>query len=177
MHRLFVALRPPLVVRNLLGGLMEGVVHARWQTQDQIHITLRFIGEVDSRTAEDIGFALQSVRHPPFEIALDGIGTFDRKGRIGMLWAGLSPMDSLAALHHKIDHMMVRIGLPPEARAYRPHVTLARFGRDGGDVATFAAHHAGLTSAPFRVDSFGLFESRLGNTGARYELVSRYALA
>ncbi len=137
MPRLFVALRPPLIIRNLLCGMMEGVADARWQTDDQIHITLRFIGEVDSRTAEDIGLALQSVRHPPFEIALDGIGTFDRKGRIDALWAGLLPVDALTALHQKIDHMMVRIGLPPEGRAYCPHVTLARFGRHGGDIAAF----------------------------------------
>ena len=177
MPRLFVALRPPLSVRNLLRGRMEGVADARWQTDDQIHITLRFIGEVDGLAAEDIGLALQSVRHPPFDIALEGIRTFDRKGRIDALWAGLSPVDALTALHNKIDHMMVRIGLPPEGRAYRPHVTLARFGRHGGDVAAFAAHNAGLTSASFRIESFGLFESRLGQTGARYEQVSRYALA
>ena len=177
MPRLFVALRPPICVRTLLCGIMEGVTHARWQSDDQIHITLRFIGEVDRRTAEDIGLALQSVRHPPFDIALDGIGTFDRKGRIDALWAGLSPTGSLAALHHKIDHVLVRIGMPPEARAYRPHITLARFGRHGGDVNSFAAHHAGMTSAPFRIESFGLFESRLGQTGARYEQVSRYSLA
>ena len=103
MHRLFVALRPPLSVRTLLCGMMEGVADARWQTDDQIHITLRFIGEVDSRVAEDIGLALESVHHPPFEIALDGIGTFDRKGRIDTLWAGLSPTDSLTTLHRKID--------------------------------------------------------------------------
>ncbi len=177
MPRLFVALRPPLSVRTLLCGMVEGAADARWQTDDQIHITLRFIGEVDSRTAEDIGLALQSVRHPPFEIALDGIGTFDRKGRIDSLWAGLSPTGPLSTLHQKIDHMMVRIGLPPEGRAYRPHVTLARFSRHGGDIAAFAAHHAGLTSAPFPIESFGLFESRLGQTGARYEQVWRYALA
>lgn len=177
MHRLFVALRPPLFIRTLLCDMMEGVAHARWQSDDQIHVTLRFIGEVDSRTAEDIGIALRSVRHPVFDITLDGIGTFARKGQVDTLWAGLSPTGALSALHKKIDHGLVRIGLPPEARAYRPHLTLARFGRHGGDVSGFAARHAGLTSAPFRIESFGLFESRLGSTGARYEQQARYPLA
>lgn len=177
MHRLFVALRPPLPVRSQLLGLMGGVAGARWQDDGQLHLTLRFIGEVDGRMAEDAAFALESVRHPPVEVALSGIGTFERKGRTDALWAGVAPVDALAALHNKINHALVRAGLPPDGRAYHPHVTLARFSRHGGDVSGFAALHAGLASAPFRLDAFGLFESRLGGEGAVYEQVARYVLS
>lgn len=177
MHRLFVAVRPPAPVRDQLLGLMGGVSGARWQDDAQIHITLRFIGEVDSRMAEDVALALEAVRHPPVEVALHGIGTFERKDRIDVLWAGIAPVEGLAALHHKIDHALVRIGLASEGRAYRPHVTLARFGRQGADVSAFAAMHAGLASAAFRLEAFGLFESRLGSEGARYEQVARYVLS
>jgi 2'-5' RNA ligase len=176
MHRLFVAARPPGPIRRQLLGLMDGIGEARWQDDDQLHITLRFIGEVDGRMTEDIALALEQVRYTPIETAIRGIGTFDRKGRPDALWAGLAPADALAALHRKIDHALVRIGLPPEGRAYHPHVTLARFSRKGGDVSAFAELHAGLASEPFRLDSFGLFESRLGRDGARYERLVRYTL-
>lgn len=176
MHRLFVAARPPGPIRRQLLGLMDGIAEARWQDDDQIHITLRFIGEVDGRMAEDIALALLAVRHSPIETAIAGIGTFDRKGRIDALWAGLAPADALAGLHRKIDHTLVRLGLPPEGRAYHPHVTLARFSRKGGDVSHFAAIHAGLVSPHFRIDSFGLYESRRGSAGAQYEQVAGYDL-
>lgn len=176
MHRLFVAVRPPEPIRRQLLGLMNGIGEARWQEDDQLHLTLRFIGEVDGRMAEDIAESLLAVRHPAIDTAIAGIGTFDRKGRIDALWAGLAPADALAGLHRKIDHALVRIGLPPEGRAYHPHVTLARFNRKGGDVSAFAALHAGLASPPFRLDSFGLFESRLGNAGAQYAQVALYDL-
>lgn len=176
MHRLFVAARPPEPIRRQLIALMAGIGEARWQKDGQLHLTLRFIGEVDGRTAEDIAEALLTVRHPPIHTAIAGIGTFERKGRIDALWAGLAPADALAALHRKIDHALVRIGLAPEGRAYHPHVTLARFGRKGGDVSHFAALHAGLASPRFRLDSFGLYESRLGGAGTQYEEVARYDL-
>ena len=177
MYRLFVALRLPTMVREQLLGLMGGVAGARWQDNSQLHLTLRFVGEVDGRMAEDIMFALETVRNQAVELALDGIGTFDRKGRVDALWAGVSPVAHLNALHHKIDHALVRIGLPSESRAYRPHVTLARFSRLGGDLSEFATLHAGLASPPFRIDSFGLFESHLGGCSAEYEQVRRYTLS
>lgn len=176
MHRLFVATRPPEPIRRQLLGLMKGVGGARWQEDDQLHLTLRFIGEVDGRIAEDIAESLLAVRHPPIDTAIAGIGTFERKGRIDALWAGLAPADALAGLHRKIDHALVRLGLPPEGRAYHPHVTLARFSRRGGDVSAFAALHAGLAGPPFRLASFGLYESRLGSAGAQYERLARYDL-
>lgn len=177
MHRLFVAIRPPAAIRAFLTAQMGGVPGARWQDDDQLHLTLRFIGEVERPVAEDVAAALGGVRHPRFEIALAGLGEFDRKGRRDAIWAGVAPHDALAALHRKVDQALVRIGLPPEARAYLPHITLARFARGGGgDPAGFFAAHGGLTSPAFEVAHFGLFESTLGSEGAHYEMVARYPL-
>ena len=177
MHRLFIAIRPPAAIRTQLLGLMGGIAGARWQDDDQLHLTLRFIGEVDRHLAADSAAVLGSVHHTPFDIALSGIGEFDRKGRRDALWAGVTPHDALTALHHRIDQALVRIGIAPETRAYLPHITLARFGRVGGEIDAFAASHGGLSSTPFTVTHFGLFESTLGGEGARYELVERYALS
>ena len=78
MHRLFVAVRPPEAIRALLLGAMGGISGARWQTDDQLHLTLRFIGEVDRHAAGDIVAALGGIRHPSLEIAISGLGTFER---------------------------------------------------------------------------------------------------
>lgn len=176
MHRLFVALRPPPEIRSSLLAAMGGVPGARWQSDAQLHITLRFIGEVDGHAAESIADTLAAIRHPALDLAIDGVGTFDRKGRIDALWARVAPNDSLHALHRKIDHALVRTGLPPETRAYKPHVTLARFGARGGDVSAFAQSHAGLSTGRFGIESFGLFESRLGSEGAFYAELAEYPL-
>ena len=177
MHRLFVALRPPAPIRTTLIDLMEGVAGARWQDDDQLHITLRFIGEVDGRVAEDAAVALGGVHHPPVSAALHGVGTFDKRGVINAVWAGLRPHEPLAHLHRKIDQALVRAGLPPEGRAYLPHITLARFGRESAGLDGFVARHANLASALFEMSWFGLYESRLGSDGPSYDLVERYPLS
>ncbi len=176
VHRLFVAIRPPSTIRDKLLDLMEGVAGARWQDDDQLHLTLRFIGEVDGRVAEDVAAALGAVHHPRFEIALDSLGKFGSRGRVNALWAGVRPHDQLAHLHRKIDQALVRAGLEPERRAYLPHITLARFGREAGGLESFLQVHAGLVSAAFDVTHFALYESVLGHTGASYTIVERYAL-
>lgn len=174
MHRLFVAIRPPAPIRTQLLGLMAGVPGARWQDDAQLHLTLRFIGAVDRHQANDIADALDAVRFAPFDIALDGAGWFDRRGVIDTLWAGVQPRDPLTHLHHKIDRACVASGVDAETRAYLPHVTLARFNRAGGDVTSFLAHHAALTSAPFRVQEFALYESHMGHGGSSYLPIARY---
>lgn len=176
MHRLFIALRPPAPIRAALIDLMEGVAGARWQDDDQLHITLRFIGEVDGRVAEDAATALSSMRHAPVTAALDGVGTFDKRGVVNAVWAGLRPHEPLAHLHRKVDQALVRAGLPPEGRAYLPHITLARFGREHAGLDGFVARHAGLSSEPFEMTWFGLYESRLGSDGPAYDLIARYDL-
>jgi 2'-5' RNA ligase len=177
MHRLFVALRPPRAIREHLLGLMGGVQGARWQDDDQLHLTLRFIGEVETHQAEDIAAALGSVRHAPFDLRLDGCGVFDdRRGKTNAIWAGVSPRELLAALHRKLDQTIVRAGLKPERRAYLPHITLARMSGSTGPADRWLAEHAALASEPFAIDAMALYESRLGHGGASYEPVTHYKL-
>jgi 2'-5' RNA ligase len=176
MHRLFVALRPPPDIRQQLLGLMEGVDHARWQDDEQLHLTIRFIGNVERPVAEDIATALGSVHAAPITLRLNGVGCFDRRGRTTTLWAGVHPHDALATLHRKVDQALARAGLPHEGRAFHPHITLARTNAGTGPADGFLARHAGLTSAPFTLTHMLLYESTLGREGARYEAVARYPL-
>lgn len=177
MLRLFVALRPPRAIREHLLALMGGVPGARWQDDEQLHLTLRFIGEVGTHAAEDIAAALESVRHAPVELRLDGCGVFDdRRGKPNAIWTGVAPREPLAALHRKVDQAIVRAGLEPERRAYLPHITLARMSGSAGPVDRWLAERAALTSEPFAIEAMILYESRLGHGGASYEPVTRYPL-
>ncbi len=176
MHRLFVALRPPRAIRERLLATMEGVAGARWQDDEQLHLTLRFIGEVDRHRAEDLATALDRVRHPPIAVALSGVGSFMRGGR-GALWAGVAPHDALRSLHRSVEGACRRAGLPPETRSFHPHITLARLSRGAGPPEPFVERWAGLSSAPFSIDSMILFQSRLGSEGANYSSIARYPLA
>jgi RNA 2',3'-cyclic 3'-phosphodiesterase len=177
MHRLFVGLSLPASIRDQLSILMTGVNNARWQDDEQLHVTLRFIGEVERLVAEDIAGALTSVRAPRLTLRLSGVGRFDSGGRVNALWAGLSPREAITALHRKLDATLVRIGLAPERRAYLPHITIARLNRSAGPTDAWLVHHATLTSEPFELKHFVLFESHLNAAGAAYDAVMRYPLS
>jgi 2'-5' RNA ligase len=176
MHRLFVAIRPPAGIRARLLAAMGGIAGARWQDDSQLHLTLRFIGEVDRHRALDVHAALGAVHHPGFEIALDGIHGFDRKGEPRALWAGVTPLAPLKALHDKVGQALARIGLEPERRAFLPHITLARLPRGAGAIGPFLAGAGGLSGPPFAIGAFALFESSLTADGATYSHVANYPL-
>ncbi|WP_294173514.1 RNA 2',3'-cyclic phosphodiesterase [uncultured Sphingomonas sp.] len=173
MHRLFLAIRPPEPVRDLLLDLMGGTEGMRWQDEEQLHCTLRFVGEVDGDVAEDLASALSAIRFEAFGIRVQGVGRFEQR-RGGALWAGLAPREPLAALAAKIDRTCVAAGLEPERRAYHPHVTLARWKCGAAPVQPFLERHANLASEPWQVARFTLYESHLGRSGAHHEAVADY---
>ena len=175
MHRLFVAIRPPDVVRQALLGLMGGVHGLRWQNDNQLHLTLRFIGEVERPVADDVAAELARIRFERFSIALDGVGKFEKR-RSGALWAGVQPKEQLKALAAKVERACHSAGIEPEQRAFRPHVTLARWNGRAPGLDPFLERHGGLASEPWDVCEFILFESRLGQGGAHYEPVERFPL-
>jgi len=177
MHRLFVALRPPQEVLDLLIDAMDDSPELGWVGEDNLHLTLRFIGEVERPLANDIAGALARIRAPSFEMKVKGVGRFDRRSG-GALWAGVEPRKPVAELAAKVDRACVTAGLEPERRAFHPHITLARYKRGGGAIAeAFERRHADLASQPFEIDRFILFESHLSRHGAHYEEVASYTLA
>jgi 2'-5' RNA ligase len=174
--RLFLALVPPEPVRDALIGAMEGVAGARWQADEQLHLTVRFIGDADRRAAADLDAQLARLRHPAFAVRLEGAGVFEHRGRPEALWIGAGPLAPLAALHRKADQAAAQAGLPRETRAYRPHVTLARLPRGAGPPGEAMARIGRLGALLFDARELVLFGSRLGQSGAHYEPVARYAL-
>ena len=144
-----------------------------WQVEPQLHVTLRFIGEVERPLAEDIAAALGAIRPTAVEIGIHGVGFFDQ-GRQGVLFARAIPREPLEALHKKVDRSLTTVGLPPERRAFLPHITLARRRKSGIDPAGWLEAHAALAAAPEPVNEFILYESHLGRDGPHYEPVAAF---
>jgi 2'-5' RNA ligase len=175
--RLFVALRPPEPVRELLLAAMNDDPGIRWQDDDQLHLTLAFLGEVDRRVEQDLADALASVSLPPFELQIRGVGHFERKGAPSALWAGLAPSEPLARLQQRVVGACRRSGLEPDRNAFRPHVTLARLNRSSPPAGHWLAAHGTLRSEPWEVREFVLYESRLSPGGSIYEPLVSFSLS
>lgn len=175
--RLFTALSLPDEVARPLMLLQAGVPGARWQTREQLHLTLRFIGEVDGAEAIAIDDALAAITAPGFTLELKGVGSFGSKYPRD-LWAGVAANEALLHLNRKIESALQRIGLPAEPRKFTPHVTLARLkAAPPGAVMDYLTDHALYASGPFPVSAFGLFSSKLTSDGSLYRVERSYPLS
>lgn len=175
-HRLFIGIHPPEHVREALLDIMEGVEGARWQDADQLHLTLRFVGEVETPVANDLAAELARVSGPPFALSVAGVGTFERKGLPTAIWARVPLAAELEGLRQKVERACESAGLGLESRRFTPHITLARLNRSSGDVGAWLASCGDLRAGPWNVEGFKLFESHLGRDGAEYEAAASYSL-
>lgn len=177
MVRLFVGVELPEDVRERVAALCGGVPGARWISPENMHLTLRFIGEVAGGEADDIYYALAAVRPRAFNISLTGVGHFDTGSEVRALWVGVERNAELMALRARVESALVRMGLPPEGRRFTPHVTLARL-RDTPlhRVSAFLAHNSLFRAGPIPVDHFTLFSSYLQGSGAIYTAEADYLL-
>lgn len=169
--RLFVGLEVPEPVKAGLLAVMGGVAGARWQTGEQLHLTLRFIGEVDRHQAQDIAAALGRVNVRPFMAELGDPGLFEHRGRIDTLWVGVRPAPQLAALAKAVNAALAGVGVPAEGRAFVPHITLAR-GR--GMIGAGDWPQGPVPALSWTVAGFALFESRMGKDGSDYTVLARW---
>ncbi len=175
--RLFVALALPDEVAESLLLMEGGIPGARWQRREQLHLTLRFIGEVDGRLAGDIDDALAVLHASGFALELYGVDTFGGRDP-RQIWAGVRPNAALLHLQKKIETALQRIGLPPEPRKFTPHVSLAKLKASPHEkVMAYLSAHALYSSAPFDIDAFGLYSSTLTPNGSHYRCERRYPLA
>ena len=178
MIRLFAALQVPLDIAEGLLRVQCGVPAARWRPTDALHITLRFFGEMSEPAAADLDDALALIHMAPFELHLDGAGAFGEQDHMRAVWAGVALAKPLSHLAGKCETAARKVGLKPERRAYRPHVTLAYLTRGSAPhVAGWIAEHNLLRSEPWTVRRFGLYSSQLGPDGSKYTLEREYPLS
>lgn len=176
MIRLFTALALPPELAGRLAALEAGIPGARWVEPRNLHITLRFIGEVDGGMAQEVHECLAEIRAAAFEVTLSGFGTFGSRSP-NALWAGVEKAPELAHLQAKVDSALARAGVAAEGRKFVPHVTLARLkNAPVPRLQAFIAGHSPFRDA-FTAESFVLFRSHLGRGGAEYEALAEYPLA
>jgi 2'-5' RNA ligase len=176
--RLFVAIALPEDLRARLAGLQQGLPAARWVDPDNLHLTLRFIGEADSDQAQDLDAALSQVRAERFAVSLAGIGCFGQGRKTRALWAGVAPAAELDRLRRRVEQAVQSAGFAPEGRKFKAHVTLARFKGDPGPrLHDYLACHASFGAEAFEVREFVLYSSFLAQSGAIYTPEVVYPLA
>jgi len=168
MPRLFVAIDLPEVVKESLVLMQNGLRGARWVARENLHLTVRFIGEVSAEEADEIHSVLGEVRAVPFIIKLGEIGLFSSGGKPRSVWIGVQDRSSIDILKQHIDRSLLRLGINPEGRKYVPHVTLARFREKPSKLSDFMPRLGTGRSVPVRVEQFVLFSSFLAHAGAIY---------
>jgi 2'-5' RNA ligase len=177
VFRLFVGLSLPEGIAARIAIMSSGIPGARWVEPENLHLTLRFVGEVDEPAAEDIDYALRQITDHPFALTLTGLGTFGKNGKEHTLWIGVAPSPQLAHLQAKVESAVVRAGQPAEERKFTPHVTIARMTRpDLTRLQHFIEGNGLFQAGPFRVEQFTLFESEPGNGGPVYTALEDYPL-
>jgi 2'-5' RNA ligase len=178
MLRLFVGIALPPELKLRLSAMAGGLPGAKWVDGGNLHLTLRFIGEVDEGVARDVDAALLQVRSPAFDLELAGVGQFGAGEKTRSLWVGVERNERLLQLRDRVEHALMRVGVAPEMRKYAPHVTLARFKYvHAARVQEFVERNALFRAPAFRVGHFSLIASYLTKGGPIYEDQADYALA
>lgn len=177
MLRLFVGIAFPPELKLRLSLLCSGVQGARWVDPGNLHLTLRFIGEIGEDLAGDVDDALRRVRARRFALQLARTGVFGNGDRARNLWVGVERSAELVGLHDKIEQALIRTGLPPEPRKFAPHVTLARLrNTSSSELAQYLAAHGGFRAEPLDVETFSLIASFPTKAGSIYEDQADYPL-
>jgi 2'-5' RNA ligase len=174
MPRLFTAIEIPQTVRRRLSLIRAPLNGAKWIEPEDMHITLRFAGDIDGRTADDLVDFLAAVRARPFPVTIGGIGAFGgRDPRV--LWAGVEAGEPLELLYRANERAARSAGLEPEGRTFKAHVTLARMrGVRQQAVARFLAENGGLRTEPFLATRFVLLSARPGSGGPPYVVEAEF---
>jgi 2'-5' RNA ligase len=177
MPRLFTGIELPETVRNRLARLRAPLPGARWIEPGNLHITLRFAGDVDNLVATEFADALSLIDTTVFDARVAGLGVFGGNSP-RILWAGVEGGPALEALARANERAARAAGLEPEKHAFKAHVTLARLQHTRADAAArFLEQKSSFSCQPFAVERFVLFSSRPQRGGGPYVVEEAFALA
>jgi 2'-5' RNA ligase len=180
MPRLFIAIELPTDIKDRLLALKTDIPTARWLKAQQMHLTMRFIGEVSDKQTNEITSALQKIESAAFDMSLNGVGRFpaQKKRSTRILWVGVDAGPQLENLHGKIEMALDEIGFPPDKKRFNPHITLARLkaNKTPAQAVGFLADNADFNAGTFAVARFVLVKSTLSSQGAKYSNLAEYQL-
>lgn len=182
--RLFVALEIPSSVReNLAAAIREMrsiAPQPKWVRPENLHVTLKFLGETPAEKLDAVRTALSAVRSvQPVELRFHGLGFFPNDKRPHVFWAGITSSPHIAPLAHTIDQATTALGFPAETRPFTPHLTLARLDPPGISPAlrAAAAQNASREFGTLNTASFHLIQSKTKSTGAEYTTLHSFSFA
>ncbi len=177
MLRLFVAIDLPAEAKEAILGLRNRLQGVKWVGPEQLHLTLRFIGDVDQALCNSIGENLSGIMAPPFLLTLRGVGYFPPKRDPRILWVGSDKSDALHNLRNLVEKALLLSGLEPEGRSFSPHITIARLkGMPNSELSSFLHGNALFAVPPFQVNEFILYSSILTPQGAIHRREGVYPL-
>jgi len=177
MLRLFLGIPLPPEHRLELSRICLGLHGVRWVDSGNFHVTVRFLGEVDEGLAREIDAEIATIKLPRFALSVAGLDIFGPPEKPRAVIATVDREPSLFRLHDKLGAVLGRVGVPPDARRFIPHVTLAYCAKPNPEeIQRFLAAHNLLRLAPFPVDRFFLIRSYLTKAGSFYEDVAAYPL-
>ncbi len=177
VQRLFVALQPTEPVRASLTTLGGDIARARWIPPPQLHITLRFIGDVSEESRQHIEVALDRVRVRSFFLASESTGRFPARGHPAVVWAGVAAHPHLHQLRQQVDDGLLATGVFLELRPFAPHFTLARtVEASAGAVDQWLKTHRDFKGPAWRVDAFHLMASDLKPEGPEHRVLRSFPL-
>ncbi len=161
-----LALEKLLEIKNELFKTRE----LKWEPKEKLHITLKFIGDVDEEVIPNLIARLKKVANnfSPFVLNFYKFGLFKRKGIPSILWAGIEENETLSNLHFEIESILSNIGFVKESRIYKPHLTLIRFGKKIQNDINESNLERNLSDIKFKINGFSLFKSELNNSGSVY---------
>ena len=179
MYRLFVAIDLPDDVKNRIADIGRDLPGARPVPREQLHLTIRFIGDADEKTFASARKMLAGIRGVSFPLTIRGLGHFPPGNYPRVLWAGLMDSPPLMELQQQVELALVEAGIPipPDARRFSPHLTLARL-KDTPPAKTshLEEQQRGLVAGPFPVEEFHLYSSTLNRAGAIHVKMQTYPL-
>lgn len=178
MHRLFVAIDLPERVRDDIVAMVDRhLTAARWVPREQLHLTLRFIGDADDMMLRTIKGGLDRLRGGTFPLSLKGVGHFPPRGEPRVIWVGVEDSEELNSLQRAIEGEMVKAGVEADRRRFSPHITIARL-RDcpTAQIARLEGKHRQFSAGPFPVEEFYLYSSILNRDGAIHRREAAYRL-
>jgi RNA 2',3'-cyclic 3'-phosphodiesterase len=178
MHRLFIAIDLPSEVKDHLANICYGVQGAKWVSKDQMHLTIRFLGDVSQSEYHGVSSCLSDVIASRFTITLKGVGFFPPRNKPKVLWVGIEKNDSLTELRRLIEKSLQETGVEPEERKFAAHITLARLSERTPlhAITEFLSANGLFKVESVLVEEFHLYSSVLTDSGALHTKEATYRL-
>ncbi|HUI91386.1 MAG TPA: RNA 2',3'-cyclic phosphodiesterase [Chitinivibrionales bacterium] len=178
MHRLFIAIDFPDETRDAIANICFGVPGAKWVSKDQLHLTIRFIGDADDGLFSEIAQTMHDVNASRFNLTLKGVGYFPPHKKPNVLWVGIEQSEGLMLLRDEVEGLLEELGLEPEARKFSPHLTVARLRPEAplSKITGFLSANNLFKAEDVPITEFHLYSSVLMPAGAVHTIEESYQL-